>query len=222
MTQVPVSVVIPVRNGALYIGAALQSVLKQTSVPQQIIVVDDGSTDATATEVRRFGDVEYFEQAPLGVSSARNKGARHASMPYLAFLDADDIWMPTKIEQQLEYLEGHSDIDVVGGQMSNFKQSESGEMIVLGPPAVVNVPGILLLRRESFWRAGPFSSELAFGENLEWWARAADAGLRLYAIPELLLMRRIHGANSSEAAEIPVRQYLRALQTIVSRRRNDG
>jgi glycosyltransferase involved in cell wall biosynthesis len=96
-----VGVVIPAFNAAPYVAQAIESVLVQTVPPSRIVVVDDGSVDETAMIVERFGRaVTCVRQQNRGVAAARNRGAREAGTEWVAFLDADDVWLPTKLERQ--------------------------------------------------------------------------------------------------------------------------
>ncbi len=96
-----VGVVIPAFNAASYVAQAIDSVLAQTRPPSRIIVVDDGSVDETALIVGRFGRfVTCIRQENRGVAAARNRGARESGTEWVAFLDADDVWLPTKLERQ--------------------------------------------------------------------------------------------------------------------------
>jgi len=105
-----VTVVIPVYNGGRTIGPALQSVFDQTYTDYEVIVVDDGSTDDTAAEVARWaGHVRYERQANGGPARARNKALRLARGRFVAFLDADDVWLPRKLERQIAYFAEHPD-----------------------------------------------------------------------------------------------------------------
>jgi glycosyltransferase involved in cell wall biosynthesis len=221
MTNVPVSVVIPARNAAAFVGEALQSVFEQTWIPQEVIVVDDGSTDATASEVSRFRDAVCLRQPSLGVAEARNTGLRRASMPFITFLDADDLWTPTKTEQQLAFLSTHPDIDFVSGQMVQFRRDDDGETL-LSPPASANLLPLLMIRREAFWRVGPLAGHLRLAEQIDWWARAKDLGLRGDSIPSVVLKRRLHGSNLGRSIEKPMQAYLQTLHTIVKRRRGES
>src|SRR4030095_10925317 len=98
-----VSVVIPAYNSERFVDEALESVLRQSHQRLEVIVVDDGSTDGTGARVRAYGNqVRYIHQVNAGVGAARNKGLAAATGDYIAFLDADDLWWPEKIELQLE------------------------------------------------------------------------------------------------------------------------
>src|SRR5690348_13396065 len=100
-----VSVVIPSYNSAQYVGAAIESVLVQTVPDVEILVVDDGSKDATREVVARYGDrARYLYQENAGVAVARNHGIRESSGEWIGFLDADDTWLPQKLERQLAAL----------------------------------------------------------------------------------------------------------------------
>src|SRR4051812_1301977 len=97
-----VSVIIPTYNSAALLAQAIASVLAQSVLPAEIIVVDDGSTDATEQLVQCHGSrVKYVRQRNQGVSAARNRGVASASGEFIAFLDADDVWHPRKLELQM-------------------------------------------------------------------------------------------------------------------------
>ena len=106
-----VSVVIPVYNLGDCVARALESVLAQTRRPDEIIVVDDGSTDRTAQELEKYKDrIRYLRQDNAGVSVARNHAIRAARCEWIAFLDGDDEWMPGYLEAQLALLERNPDL----------------------------------------------------------------------------------------------------------------
>ena len=114
MNLAPVSVVIPAYNSARTLGETLESILSQTIVPRQIIVIDDGSKDGTGDVARGFGEViTYRRQENAGPSAARNHGLRLASEPWIAFIDADDVWHPRKIELQMRCLEKHPELGLL-------------------------------------------------------------------------------------------------------------
>jgi glycosyltransferase involved in cell wall biosynthesis len=110
------SVIIPVFNGAGFIGRAIESVLAQTHPAEEIVVVDDGSTDATPEVIARYGSkVRYMRQANRGVSVARNAGAQAACGDWLAFLDADDWYFPDRLRLHAGMLAVHEDLDFLTG-----------------------------------------------------------------------------------------------------------
>lgn len=115
MFLVKVSTIIPAYNAEGYIQEAIESVLSQTYKDIELIVVDDGSTDSTAEAVKNFSlKVEYMRHAKnMGPAAARNTGIRQAKGEYIAFLDADDVWMPTKIEEQIKLFESNKDLSLV-------------------------------------------------------------------------------------------------------------
>lgn len=116
MSEVRFSVIIPVFNGAAFIGRAIDSVLAQTWPAHEIIVVDDGSTDSTAEVVKAYGDrVRLLQQRNAGVSAARNTGANAASGNWLAFLDADDWFYPERLQRHADFLHDVPKLDFLTG-----------------------------------------------------------------------------------------------------------
>lgn len=106
-----ISVIIPAYNAENSISATLQSVLNQTYLPTEIIVVNDGSSDCTADRVLAFGDrIKLINQENSGVSIARNRGVENCNSDWVAYLDADDIWLPEKLEMQVKLLSKHKHI----------------------------------------------------------------------------------------------------------------
>lgn len=125
-----VSVVIPTFNCAAFIGEAIDSVLAQTRVPDEIIIVNDGSSDGTSAVVRRYSDprIQYVEQNNRGISAARNRGMAHATGEFLAFLDADDRWRPTMLEKQLAILEAEPEVVCSFANFMRFNDSDGSEL----------------------------------------------------------------------------------------------
>lgn len=221
MPTVEVTAIIPVRNGAAFIRDALQSVYEQSWTPAEVIVIDDGSEDDTVAQLSRFPHIICESQPPSGQAKARNRGAHLASQKYIAFLDADDLWSPGKLELQLRFLAQNPEIEIVSGQMIQFSLSLTGEFIQRTSPATANLPGLLLMKRDTFWRVGPYSSEWRVGEPIEWWARALDQNINTGSIPHVVLKRRIHEQNLGKLANAPTRDYLQILHAVVKRRRGE-
>jgi glycosyltransferase involved in cell wall biosynthesis len=219
MEKAPVSVVIPARNAAAFIGEALQSVFEQTCRPEEIIVIDDGSTDDTCAQVSRFPGVLCVSQPALGLPHALNHGLRLATKPYFAFIDADDLWPPTKTEIQLGALSSDADLDFVFGLVIQFSGRPMPDVLLSGHAAPGRMMASLTIKRDSFGRVGPFATERNVGSSLEWWARAKEIDLRGKLVPEVALLRRIHENNLGRTAQDPMRDYLGILHSVVNRRR---
>ncbi|MEZ4836451.1 MAG: glycosyltransferase family A protein [Caldilineaceae bacterium] len=124
MTNTPlVDVIIPVYNGERYLHEAIESVLKQRYHPLQLIVVDDGSEDESAALAARFEGVHVLHGPHAGIGAALNRGIRHGKGDLIAFLDADDRWLPEKLARQVKCLQAHPGVDMVFGYTSVSRRS---------------------------------------------------------------------------------------------------
>jgi len=223
-----VSVVIPTHNGQRYIGATLDSVLAQRHRPLEILVVDDGSTDATAQIVRGYAsEVRLIEQDQRGHPAARNTGIRAAAGELLGFLDHDDLWSPDKLERQMACLERDPALDLVFGHIQNFltpemPPEERRRLAVPLHPIPGLLQGAMLARRRSFDRVGLFDEDRSVGDFLDWYGRAMLAGMNIEMLPETMLYRRIHANNFQRANKHRRREYLRAVKDLLDRRRRAG
>jgi glycosyltransferase involved in cell wall biosynthesis len=204
-----VSCIVPVYNGARFLGETLASILSQTHQPVEVIVVDDGSTDGTAGVIASFGArVRSVRQENAGEAAARNTGVRLASGEYVAFLDADDLWEAPKIERQLAVLAraGTDAVDLSFTAFQNFWMPEvATEQRAAAPASGLPFAAwsicTLLARREVFDRFGPFDESLRKVPNMTWFVRAAASGARMDVLPEPLVRRRVHASNASRQHE---------------------
>jgi glycosyltransferase involved in cell wall biosynthesis len=220
-----VSVIINVYNGERYLAEAIESALGQTHSPLELIVVDDGSEDGTAQVAKRFSSrLRYVHQENSGIGAARNHGIELAQGPFFAFLDADDRFVPDKLERQLAAFDADPDLDMVFGHMSEFLSPDLAPELAARIRAPVQnaawrMTNLMLIKRESFLRAGAFSTELKVAVGVEWYTRAVDAGLKEHVVPKAVLERRLHAANNGllQAEQRP--QYLRVLKAAIDRRR---
>ena len=133
---VPVSVIIPCFNCEGTIGRALDSVSQQTWLPREVILVDDGSTDQTLSSLQKIREsmglswIKVLELAEnRGPSAARNIGWDAAKEPYVAFLDSDDSWHPSKIEIQLKYMQDNPDVVITGHCSSWLQEGEASSLL---------------------------------------------------------------------------------------------
>lgn len=207
-----VSVVIPAYNAATFLGEAIESVFAQDGPAREVIVVDDGSTDATGAVAASFAEVRVIAQANGGIAAARNTGLREASAPVVAFLDADDIWPAGRLAGLHAALT--SEVHAVFGQAVQFGE---GREETAPQPALL--AGTMLIRREAVARIGDFDEAVKMGEFVDWWARAEEAGVRWRQIPDVVLRRRIHGTNTGIVQAANRVDYARVLRAALERRR---
>lgn len=220
-----VSVIIPCFNAAPYLAAAIDSVLAQTRVPVQIIVIDDGSDDGSADIAAGYGAaLECHRQPNQGIAATRNHGLRRARAALIAFLDADDLWPADSLARRVAALDADRDLDVVYGAVDAFASpdlppDEAAALRLPAPGTAGRLAGACLWRRSAFERVGDFSMRYGVGETLDWFARAGECGLRVGALDGTVLRRRLHGANTVRKTERLQADYLHLLRASLQRRR---
>jgi len=220
-----VSVIIPVLNGEAYLDEALASVRGQAGGRTEVIVVDDGSTDGTADVVRaRHGDVRYHYQENAGVGAARNAGLRLARGEFIAFLDADDYWLPGKLDRQLAVFRDRPETDAVFGHIRQFHSPDlpaEARARILCPEAPMpgELPSTVLCRRAVLDRVGPFETQWKIGQDVSWIMRARECGLRMVMLPDVVYMRRLHANNSGIIRREHFGDRLRIIKAMLDRRR---
>jgi glycosyltransferase involved in cell wall biosynthesis len=211
-----VGVVIAARNGAEYIGEALDSALTQVPRPVDVVVVDDGSTDDTVSVVLGYSSpVRCIQQARLGPAAARNAGVAAVATDLVSFLDADDMWAANSLAVRLRALADEPELDAVFGGMQRF----TGESPASAPEPGW-VLGAMLARRSVFDIVGPLPEHRRGGDFMEWLMLARRAGLTLKMLPETVLLRRAHGANMTRVeADQMNRDYLSIVRAELARKR---
>jgi len=219
-----ISVVLPVYNRATYVGEAIASVLAQTLPPDELIVIDDGSTDESLAVVEGFArpGLHVIRQENAGIGAARNRGLAAATGELIAFIDSDDLWERDKLELQVDALRERDDVQLVFGHMVEFLSPDraaelSGLLRVRTDPVPGLIATTLLARRAAVERIGPFDVALRVGEFAEWMARAHDLGLASRMLPQIVARRRIHGGNTVLTGANA--DYLRAIKSTLDRRR---
>jgi glycosyltransferase involved in cell wall biosynthesis len=221
-----VSVVIPTYNYGRYLPETIDSVLGQTYADREIIVIDDGSTDDTAEIIRRYGDkVIYLAQANTGLPATRNRGCAVARGEYFAFLDADDVWLPNKLEVQVRALERNPDIGMVCGSMNRIdidsrplpgpKPSDPpGETTIEMLERGTALPSTWMIRRSCFEGVGGFDEQLTSMEDYEFALRVA-MHCKVACLPEVLVNYRVHSDSLSNYTELMVLGYLQVFEKLL-------
>lgn len=189
---VRVSIVVPVRDGERFVGPAIDSLLRGDRPADEVVVVDDHSSDASAAVARDRG-VLVVASAGTGPAAARNTGVAASTGDLVGFLDADDLATPARLSIQAGLLHGDDALDAVAGLARNFTDDPAAP----GEELRTFAPGTLLLRRATWERVGPLDESLAAGEMVDWVARSRRLGIHWGPHDDLVLLRRVHGTNLS-------------------------
>jgi glycosyltransferase involved in cell wall biosynthesis len=211
-----VSVIVPVYNTERFLRQALDSIVAQTYAPLELIVVDDGSTDSSGPIAQSYAPARYLVQPNQGNGSAKNTGLAAARGEFIAFLDADDVWPPDKLSAQVETLRQNPPAGFTTGRMVFFFEpgiERPGWVprYFLTDPQPAYLPSGLLIRRTTFGRVGLFDPSYPIINDLEWLARARDAGVADVVTEQVVVRRRVHGGNLTYQAAARAQELLRAL-----------
>jgi glycosyltransferase involved in cell wall biosynthesis len=232
VTQDGISVIIPAYNLESFIDEAIASVMAQTWPVQEILAVDDGSTDGTEACLRAMAGqdarLRVLTSNRLGPGGARNVGLEAATRPVIAFLDGDDVWPPEKIARQMERLAAADRPDVVSGLIQRFRKLTPGTLMPADEPgeimAHVNL-GACLFRRQVFEVVGLLDAQLRNSEDVDLLFRVREAGLKLVIMREVMLYYRIRPGSLTQTQLSQDQQNvdtLKALRLSIGRRRKSG
>ncbi|MEM7250856.1 MAG: glycosyltransferase [Pseudomonadota bacterium] len=222
-----ISAIIPAYNSAAYLASAVASITGQSVPVREIIVIDDGSVDETAALAESL-PVRLISQPNAGPSAARNRGIAAATGELIAFLDADDQWTPSKIEDQLRAFEHHPALALVASDMAEIDDHDTVVVESVleqhdlrakfqrldGAPcpnpmaALVEknfIPtGTVLMRAEALKTVGVFNTKFRFAEDLDLWARIASR-FPITCLPTVHMLRRRHSNNATDQ-QLPMLQ----------------
>jgi glycosyltransferase involved in cell wall biosynthesis len=234
MSELRCSVIIPVRDMAAFVGEAIESALAQRRAAAEIVVVDDGSSDASAETAERYASrgVRLVRQAPAGLSAARNRGIAESSGELIAFLDADDRWRPDALSRLAAALEEDDGAVLAYGESATMSPAgevygtEGGPIFAPRPSGDVLesllagnfIPGAgaALVRREAGLEGEFFRVDLPRSNDWEAWCRLALVGRFRYVGPPPLLERRAHEASISSTLGAGVEAALPAVDAVFS------
>ena len=209
-----VSVVMAVRNGARFVAEAIESLQAQTLDDFELVVVDDGSTDATPGIVQALAAqderIRLRSQGNTGYPEALNVGWRLARGEYVAILDADDLAEPNRLERQLTYLDEHPEVGVVGGSLLLVTGDGRPFYVAAYPATAAEVlEGLrthcpvghtaVLMRRVVLEEVGGYRDAVALAEDFDLWLRVSER-YPIVNLPDIVGRYRIHGANGSHAS----------------------
>jgi glycosyltransferase involved in cell wall biosynthesis len=209
-----ISVVIPAFNASKYIGETIQSVLRQTLPADEVVVIDDGSTDDTSAIAAGFGPPVRVIRIPNSkLPSARNRGVEEAKGEWIAFIDADDLWADNKLERQMQELSRHPEADLCyTGRIVLVQSPVStilGDIIKVPPGATIAhemlqtnkfPPSCVVIRRSTFLAVGGHDTSFHYVEDWDLWLRLLKAGVKFVDCPEPLLQYRVHPDNMTHNA----------------------
>ena len=221
-----ISVVIPTYNRGWIVAEAVDSVLAQTFSDYELIVVDDGSTDDTAEVLGEYGDrIRVLRQKNKGVSAARNAGIRSAAGRYIAFLDSDDLWLPSKLDRQMAFFHRNPDavacqteeIWIRNGVRVNPKKRHrkpSGTIFEPSLQLCLVSPSAVMIHRSLFDKVGLFDEKLPACEDYDLWLRiSCRYPVHLLAAP-LIVKRGGHGDQLSSRPGLD-RYRIQSLRSII-------
>ncbi len=213
-------VIMAVRDGAPFVGEAVESVLAQEFPDWEMVVVDDGSADGTPEILARFTDprVRVVRTEGLGRAGARNRALETLDAPWIAILDGDDRMRPDRLAGQAAFLEAHPEVDVLATPviLVDEKGRETG---LLSPPAAHEailrnleeencLPHPSCVIRSSLLKeAGGYREAFPYSQDYDLWLRLAERGARFAVLPEPLTFYRVHEASASEGAREIQRAY---------------
>ncbi len=230
MNSYDIDVIIPAFNAEKYIAEALQSIQQQTLPVSNIIIADDGSTDKTSEIIDKFKESDdrilHLKLIHKGVSAARNAGIEASSATYIAFMDADDIWLSEKLEKQIDVFEKadsetgfvHSSYFVIDEEGNNVQNAyvtppqKKGDIFLLllfESYVLSGSASSVIIRRDILDKVGYFDERLYYGEDWDLWLRLAKTS-NVDFTPEAVVGIRVH--NQSAQRRIQSERAIRFFQ----------
>lgn len=220
--RLTISVVCIVRNGEAYLEAALRSVFDSTYPALEVLVVDGGSTDHTVEIAAQLGARVLSQRSP-GIAAAYNEGIAATRGACVAFISHDDLWHPMKLEKQSAFFTQNPSVQICVCHVQHVLDGPAPPPGFRQELLDRSVPGMimeaLIARREVFDRVGPFDGAFSVSNDTDWFARARDRGLDIAVLPETLVTKRVHTANTTLRSEGFSQQLLAVVRASVARKR---
>ncbi|HXJ83056.1 MAG TPA: glycosyltransferase [Candidatus Methylomirabilis sp.] len=226
MIEPLVSVIMPVYNGEAFLREAVESIRRQPHPRLEIIVVDDGSTDDSASLAESLGPpVRLVRQPHRGLPASHNQGVAVAGGELMAFLDCDDLWTEDKLAIQLAILREHPGIDIVLGHTRRMWMAAGGDGTLtprLSDPILALSLGAALIRRAVFDTVGRFDEAITHSDDWDWFMRARELGVCAVVHPEVTVLYRRHGGNMTNQVGEGMSSFATMLRKSIARRRAQG
>ena len=227
MNQPLISVIIPMYNAERFVAEALDNVLSQGIDALEIICVDDGSTDQSATIVQSYGSkVRYYQQENRGPAAARNVAFSYVRGQFVTFLDCDDLFPANKLKRQLALFDKDPSLDMVLGKSQYVFLDGSNPERFQFPNQTQTVWHILLgaglFRTDVFRRIGLFNEELKIGDDMDWYNRAKEQGVSMRVMDDITLYYRHHDNNYTRNHDLVKKALLKTLKYSLDRRRSEA
>lgn len=219
-----VSVIMIVQNGERFIRQALESIFAQNYRPVEVIIIHGRSQDKTPEILREYDSLRIIQQTGTGVSQAYNMGIQAATGCFVAFLSCDDFWTPDKLTIQMNYMLQNPTVMFTNAHIKYFLEDRNQipegfrkEWPIGTHPA--RIMETLVARKEVFETVGYINESLHTADDVDWYSRASDKKIASVMLPQILLHKRIHSANTSMQIEKNNRNLLAALRESVKRKK---
>lgn len=226
------SIIMPVKNGENFIKETLSNLLENTTKDDEIIIIDDGSTDNTEKIVNNFSNMSkapviMLKGQNLLPSGARNKGLEIARGEYISFIDHDDLWPKNRLDDHINLLKNSTNAGVIQGRVKYFSALPSKldifDYLDQDKTTFFFQLGSFTFKSDILKKIGSFNPELKFGEDVDLYLRLLDNEIKIIKDEKVALLYRIHDTNMTKNyAENDNRVLLKILSSSIKRKKIKG
>lgn len=219
-----IDVIIPVYNREKYIRETIESILEQSWQNINIVLVDDGSTDASREIINEFtnkhSNIQLIsKEHNSGISDTSNIGLHHTTAEYIAFLDSDDLWDKEKLFKQMQYLKMNDSVDICFTLVKEFDHNPTKNLARKETFKGYH-KSAMLCRSYIFKEIGEFDTNLAVGEFIDWLSRCSAKQIQFGMLEEILTYRRVHESNFTK--KIKASEYLEVIRAHMKRKSDNA